>query len=311
MRTKHIYLAVKLLIFAGLFSSCEKVIEFNGERTKPLLVMNSILKADSIVRVHISKSRFFLDNDNEMSDINNAAVKLWINDAEQETLRFVSEGDYYSSYKTKLGDNIKITASANSFNDISSTAIIPEVPQVISIDTVYTYENDGGYISQILNFDIKFTDKSNTDDYYLVYCIQRVYQDYIYEGKNYQEYDMYLFSDDIVFENENNGNFAGEDIFGSMTFNAFTDDLINGKEYSLRMKSYVQGYGADYQQKKLYALYFQKISKAWYLYLRTTSLVNSDFSMFSEPVQVYTNIQNGLGILGATNSFKKEFHLGE
>lgn len=311
MRTKYIHLAITLLVFTGLFSSCEKIIEFDGEKTKPLLVLNSVLKADSAVKVHISKSRFFLDYDNEMSDINNATVKLWVNDVEQANLQFTGEGNYYSSYIAKVGDKIKIKASASSFDDISSNTIIPEIPEVLSIDTVYTHENDGGYISRILNFDITFTDTLKDDDYYLVYCMQRTYQDYIYEGKNYQEYGIYLFSDDIIFENENRGNFAGEDVFGSATYNTFTDDLINNKEYSLRMKTHDYNYGNEYQQKITYVFYFQKITKEWYLYLRTTSLVSNDFSMFSEPVQVYSNIQNGLGILGATNSFKKEYEMGK
>ena len=310
MKTKHIIVFSIVVIFSSiLFSSCEKIIEFNGEKTTPFLVMNSVLKADSTVKVHISKSRFFLDDDSAMSDINTATVKMWVNNIEQTPLQLLNNGIYYSQYKPKTGDKIKITASASSLVDISSTTIVPEPPEVISIDTIYGYETQDGYNSKMLNFDIKFKDSQNLDEYYLIYGKQKEYHHSIdTNNEESSEYDMQLFSDDVIFKNENSANFTDENAYSNNAFNIFSDALINGKEYTFRMKTNI--YYDSYQQseqKKTYKIYFQKITKDWYLYLKTISIVNNDLSMFTEPVQVYSNIQNGLGVLGASNTYVREF----
>lgn len=51
-------LSALLLILTGCFLSCKKDIKFEGTVSEPLLVLNGILTPDSVVSVHLSRSRF-------------------------------------------------------------------------------------------------------------------------------------------------------------------------------------------------------------------------------------------------------------
>jgi len=45
----------------------------------------------------------------------------------------------------------------------------------------------------------------------------------------------------------------------------------------------------------------QSISKSYYLYLQTRASIKSN-TFFAEPVQVYNNVDGGIGILGSYTS---------
>lgn len=304
MKNKTTYILIAF--FSIILSSCEKIIEFNGKETAPVLVMNGLINADSTIHVQISKSRFFLDNENEVTNIDNATVKLWINDIEKTPLSLGMDGNYYSGDTVKADDIIKITVSENSLGTISSTTIIPHKPLVESLDTFHTYKTSGDYKYRILNFDLNVKDYSQAEDYYLVYGIKRTYYDK--EKTGYYDNNLSLASNDVIFQDGKSESLTDIGSSDYKAFCLFTDNIFNGKNYSLRFQANADDYiYYENGQPITYYFYLQKISKEWYLYLKTIQLVNSDLSFFAEPVQVYTNITNGLGILGAANTYVKEY----
>jgi hypothetical protein len=121
----------------------------------------------------------------------------------------------------------------------------------------------------------------------------------------------YTFSfDDIVSGNTNRDSIGPPNSLSTNKFNVFSDDLFNGKQYALKFsvpynkEVYLPGKIPLSTKKELY-IDLQGISREYYLYLQTRSNAkNSNF--FAEPVQVYTNITGGIGILGSytTNLIK-------
>lgn len=73
-----------ILILAGLMAltvvSCRKEIKYKGDAEDPLVVVNSIMEADSVIKIHVEQSRFFLDPQFSSSDywITNATVTLTV-----------------------------------------------------------------------------------------------------------------------------------------------------------------------------------------------------------------------------------------
>jgi hypothetical protein len=97
-------------------------------------------------------------------------------------------------------------------------------------------------------------------------------------------------------------------------YRVFTDDLFNGSEYTFKMQVRINPdeeeddndyyYTANYPDPVSLELYveLQHLTRDYYLYLksRANARTNEDFGgMFTEPIQVYTNVEGGIGILGS------------
>ena len=113
-----------------------------------------------------------------------------------------------------------------------------------------------------------------------------------------------------------------EDVFGDggttdRTENLFSDAHVNGKEIlfdfnfddTLESSKYVNGVKVESSQDDEliveYIIEIAEISKDFHLYIVSgNKAANAEDAGFSEPIQVHSNIQNGLGILGAYNSYR-------
>ena len=137
MKNTYIQLAITLLLTVFIVS-CETEIKFNGKETAPSMVINSILNPDSAVKVHITKSKFFLEKDGPFDPITNATVQLYANDKLIEALNSIGNGYYAGTYKPLQGDIIKIIAQNNEFDNVHSSTEIPVVASITSVDTSAT-----------------------------------------------------------------------------------------------------------------------------------------------------------------------------
>ena len=143
MMKKAFVFIVSLIVLV----SCEKEIEFNGEQTEPKLVINSVAVTGQPVKAYISKSYFFLDNEENAQVPDDVVVSLYVNGQPMgEMTPFMDtiwSATYYwegeTSYRLKkafghpycpnVGDVIKITASANGFDNAEgTTSALPEKP---------------------------------------------------------------------------------------------------------------------------------------------------------------------------------------
>ncbi len=187
------------------------------------------------------------------------------------------------------------------------------------------WDTVGEFTLKKIHFKMKFQDKSNEKNYYRLIVKRRTYSDKSNSGGliDTREYvETYLsYFQDVVFQDQNQ-NPMGEfgDIFGgevnSYNYNMFSDELIDGKEYELQFDdlirldyiSYKES-GSGYQENQenpertVYLIYLQEISADYYLYVRSmVAAQNVDGNPFVEPVQVLSNIENGIGIFGSYTS---------
>jgi hypothetical protein len=124
----------------------------------------------------------------------------------------------------------------------------------------------------------------------------------------YQD-DYYFSFDDIVSGNSNDNSVGPPTSLSSNAYNVFSDDLFDGKQYSLKfsINEYKDYYGEGQKDiKKEVYINLQTISKGYYLYLRTRDASDNSNDFFSEPIQIFNNVEGGIGILGSyTSSVKK------
>lgn len=310
-----------------LMVSCEKEIEFSGEITEPVLVVNSFATPDSVITVKITESRFFLSSGDDFKRVHNAIVKLFVNGTFQEELKYVSNGIYKSVFTPSPGQTIRLEASATGLKPIESEVVMPDKITIIKIDSTisytdkyplpggyygysedgkYTYDTIGYYYNRNYNFTLNFKDISDNPDYYrLVLKTKLTFE----SGMINESYNYFDFTDIVsgktiqsetdIFEEENSRN----------EYNVFSDELFNGNEYPLKftymrgIMEYLPGYEGknsnDSNPVKIELFIdLQSINKSYYLYLKTLSSFSGSESFFSEPVQIHSNINGGIGILG-------------
>lgn len=319
-----------LLCLMALLAACEKDIEFDGAITEPMLVVNAIALPDSALQVEVTESRFFLVSQDTFTTVKNATVALYVNGIFQENCLNQGNGQYLSTYRFKEGDQIRLSVSASGLHTASAEAIIPIRPVIERIDTTITimdaqpisnnYYYDpqkGSYFGDTtawnihykLTITLTFRDPGKQADYYRL-VVKRQWS--YYPGDSYEQ--IWYTKDDIVFgETETDM----ENLFDGGNYNVygtFTDDLFDGRSYPLTFGleewSYVSH--EDYMNGRLhtsndgttpeagrpYIIDLQAITKGYYLYLITSSAYDP-YSPFAEPVQIHSNVEHGIGILGA------------
>ncbi len=138
MKTNRIIL---LLITFLMVFGCTKDIEFNGKVVEPFLILDGHLTPDSIVKVRVNKSHFtFKNQDSKQLAINNATVKLYVNDKFIQNMQSIGdEGFYFSHYKPKADETIKITVDVNGIQSIEAKTTIPQAPLFQIKDTTERY----------------------------------------------------------------------------------------------------------------------------------------------------------------------------
>jgi hypothetical protein len=345
---------ISLLFFTVLFVSCERDIEFNGEITNPLVAVNSFVTPDSTVSAYISLSRFFLQDSIDFQSIKNADVNLWVNGVLKEKLTSGNNGIYKGTYKPTAADQIKLTVNVPQMQQVSATTSFTQAPVVLSIDTqkVITSKNyitvdrinsEGSIVSHDttlliekfkINYKLTFKDDADQKNYYrlIVGCVRYMgiwnYNtnkiDTIVDGRlpNYSAFD---FTDLVSGNTKDPLADTGTSPVGVLmsnatnVYNIFSDDVFNGKTYSLKfntnqeidhyysIESLKYSGGNTLRLKLIICL--QSLSKDYYLYLKTRA-ASSASNFFSEPVKVHNNVVGGVGILGSyTSSNVVEFDL--
>ena len=315
------------LIFLLIFTACQKVIEFNGEITEPLVVVNSLATPDSVVSAQVSLSRFFLSSQSTFNLIDTANVVLYVNGALKETLKNKTNGVYVGTYKPLVNDTVSLIVQIAGKKVVSCGSRIMSKVSIISVDTssmltgnnvpIVSYSVSGtgaaipdtiGYSKERkLSFILNFSDNTALKNYYRLQLTNKT----ISGSKISYNYSFNF--DDIVSGNNNQDNVGPPTSLVSNKYNVFNDDLFNGKQYPLKFSMtysknvYLPGHYKSQPAREVY-INLQSISRSYYLYLQTRAGIKTN-TFFAEPVQVYTNVDGGTGIMGSYTSNVVKFTL--
>ncbi len=322
---KNIAICIILSLF--LFG-CEDVIEFNDNQSEPMLVTHIIAMPDSTLYAQITKSVFFLESTSDplknkngnYLGVNNALVKLYVNNVFKENMTLVSgdSGIYKANYIPQENEEIRVIVSSPSFTkEAEGKTILPKKTSM-TVDTVITYNQEYSMIYdetgslgydtiqyKRITYTIHFIDNGADENYYGIEVLDDyslVSEDYGYYNPDTTDVNRYLStSDETVF-----GGSAMEPIL------IFDDKKINGQSYSFSF--YIEDmvntetYYTSLVTKKR-KLRFFSLNKDAYLFMTSAkkNYETSGMSMFSEPSQVYSNIENGIGIIGGYSVVVKEY----
>ena len=288
-----------LLIIASTFISCEKVIPFEGDVMVSKLVINSIFESDSTFKVHVSSSRSVVDTASFLN-IEDAEVKILDNNGNiVDVLNHINNGFYMGQTYPEENKTYNLEVKHPSYSNITSLDSLPAPININSIDTTTVMDPINGDRIQInLNFD----DPSSFQNYYLLetYAVSEYI---LVEGIDTLEHEIdtaqqYMILTDVVFQN---GGSPWRDQ------GLFNDLLFNGQNKVLEFEipfydesGYEDGYDWSYKISGI-RIYLHNISKSYYYYRTSLELYqNTSGNPFAQPVQVYSNIENGFGIFAGS-----------
>ena len=328
MKLIKIYLSVLFSVF--FFASCEKEIEFKGKITEPQVVVNSFITPDSVIKAHVSESKFFLASGYIFNDIKNADISVLINGVLKEKMIYSVSGIYVAKYKPIVSDTVRLEVKIANKSDVSCQTVFEPAIQMIDLDTTKLYTGKypitnynritlkedtlGYYLNYDFHFKLKFKDDGIKDNFYRLTVRTRTV---LLDGRESSDY-LFVF-DDIVSGKTSSSTVGPPTSLSSNQYNVFSDELFNGKEYPLTFYvtnsiakllpeyEYLQTqFGNNYNKKEIY-VNLQSISKSYYLYLKSRDANSSSNAVFSEPIQIHNNIVGGIGIFGSytSNLFEK------
>lgn len=306
---QNIYKILSAIIFL-IVTSCELTVDVDLPEFKPSLVVNCVISPeDTAVVLNLSQNRSILDNSYDFILVNNATVKFYEGETFIGNLLPANDpGSYSLDFNPQRGKEYSINIDKTGFEPVSSSTQIPSDTAQISLSAISHKPDEYGGQSTRITYMIR--DPKGPDFYetslYILYGYDNWYYDEVLDSVIHEKHKPTWQK--IHYSN------VGADVneFEDNSYQQqFSDELFDGQNHEsiIEFSSFRQPdeTGADTLRFKLVV---HKLTSDYYRYLNTSQL-QSDLggSPFAQPIQVYSNIKNGLGILGSHNSSTLPFTL--
>jgi hypothetical protein len=288
-----------LLSVSFIYISCEKVIPFEGDVNIPKLVINSIFQSDSTFKVHVSSSRSVIDTAS-FQNIEDAIVTIKDdNGSTIEILNYVENGFYIGQNFPQENQTYNLEVTHPNYPNVTSSDSLPSPIIINSIDSTTIVDPINGDRLQIT---LDFEDPKSAQNYYLIETYS-VNEYLVIKNSDTTDYELdtikqLMILTDEVFQN------------GSSPFREqglFNDLLFNGQNKKLELEIPYDNFseievGYEWSYKTLSVrVYLHNISKSYYYYRTSLELYQSaSGNPFAQPVQVYSNIENGFGVFAGS-----------
>ena len=330
IKKKMIRYLPAISIITLLTVSCTEEIKFTGEKIDPKIVIYSLLQPDSVITVSVAKSHAIFEEKYVPKQITDAVVKLYRDGELIETLTYIEpepQPEYYpvtpySKYvsqgvKPVHGSTYRIEVEMAGMKKASGEAGLPGIIPVTGLDTTQDHQADGYLLKEAK---VRFSDPAGNNNFYRMAA--RSTEGLYYGNKTVPwspEVPVTIFESDRSYASDNDPVITprkeDQDFFDMQinnTYHIFSDELISGKEYALTLEMNNRLPDTDYYEFSVFDFELQSITEELYMYLRTTSAhMQSNDAFITEPVLVYTNIENGLGVVGAMSSSTVTLKIGE
>jgi hypothetical protein len=294
----------------------ETVIDLDIAPHEPVLVLNGLLDTDTNVQVVVSHSVGAFSND-VPSFINNANVLLYKNDQfidsllpDMTDLIYVYYMDnnyntdslpmyyYKTDYTPQKDATYRAEVSHSNYTSILAETYIPGDIILYNID-VDTTSSEGRIL---LTF--SFDDNTNQQNYYRLKLFSSCSKE---REDEYGDIEEWSFRGDTEFSS-NDPSFPSGIPFEGYTFQGdnvvFTDALFNGQSKTITLDVETD---LKYADCDTIIIKFSTFSDDTYSYYNSLGdhSEKGELGLFGgEVMPVYSNIENGLGVLISTNSQK-------
>jgi hypothetical protein len=260
--------------------SCERELYYTFKEYQPKLVINALLNNEDRIAVSISNAEPF-GSRNEPAILPNATVSLFIDGVRQTDLTYDAfEKKYMYGFNAMPGREYRVVASAPGYPPAEGIARLPGAGtfgKSVFRDSVYT-DSFGFPMGEIL---VRIQDKRDEKNFY------RIVLNYF--NPTTASFDLMPIESDDPLVNQLASQRDGSVVFSDVTFNG------NLRELRFRIPF---GFGSGSPK---FLVQLENLSEDFYLYSNSLSRYqNTGANIFSEPVLVYSNIKDGLGIFAGS-----------
>jgi hypothetical protein len=286
----HIFVASSLLF---LFETACETFDAVHLNEKTPFVLNCFFDADSAIILNLSEYLSFQDSLEPLeliSPVKNAEVKLFSESSLVGLFSYVRDDsiatkmvDYYKLENAGIleGQKYSVEIDLPDQTRISAFDILPQKVPIFSVDTITEIDENKTYLK--LRCSIRFKDPGGQKNYYSISAIETHYDKSI---KERELFPVSVKSDDPLIE--------GTMEYGIWMYCYFSDLLIENKEsvVTCEFKLYL-----SYRDTNYIDIQLNSLSENYYLYTRSVDqYLKSLDNFYSEPVQIFSNIENGYGI---------------
>ena len=287
---------ISLSLLLALLTSCESVLEFDDSDLQPFIVVNALPSTDSLFFANITYSRLFIENQ-PFQPVTDATVTLFINGTALSSSGF-DGANYRFNYLPVAGDSLTLQVQVPGQEPITGSTrqvALPDMQTPLAeIDT----------LQPITLGDISFTlnDPGDIDNFYHIYILERDsgcrWNDWL------QEWDTIDTVVHCYFQCLNQEVTAPEvNAVEGMLFYynqlLITDALIDGQASDLTLSVMMLRDTAEHPLLRQYTLVVEALSPEAYRYRTELLQAQSAGQYLSEPMRLYSNLSNGVGIFAA------------
>ena len=273
-----------LLLFSTLLS-CEEEVIFAFEHEQKL-VLDCILNPDSIVSGKLTLSQSISEKQNIVV-VDKGVIKLYEDEILFGTLKGLGDGRYRLDKRPNQGKKYRIIAELENHLTLTAETTIPRRPKVkyqksitdypTADTTIYTY-----------NLEVQLKDEVGKSNYW-------IYQKYTVNGVNYGNGITEI---NAPFLDGFNKTVDQDSRYGYRLFMGvrLSDEGFDGQLMEFVIPGFYAGRDRNYQ------LFFSNADEHYDKHIKTTiinRMKETSELPFFEPVQIYSNIENGYGIFGS------------
>jgi len=294
---KILYLTLIYLVV--VFSSCKREIPISVDDLDLKFVMNGSFMKDSLILVSLSKTVNILYSfDKPLPRITDATLKLYKNDVFVENLTHINNGVYISTVVAEYGYEYKVVYENNN-KMIVGKCKIPFAEKFKNIRYIRFDELSHSHL-----LEIKIDDPSDKKNYYIfeAYTLDSIF-DYdtlgnITGGYLYKNPAYVTIQEESIL-NVYNSVYWYPYISGGIMF---SDDLFDGTLFTINFNLSTNNYYYENVPDSVEVyLITHSINEDLYNYLSSyQEYLDAEGGFFVEPVNVFSNIENGIGVFGST-----------
>ena len=318
-----------LILFAAIIfiSSCYKDLDvYNSDDFQSHLVVNAIVCADSTINVTVLKSVIPGQLDSTIG-IDSAIVKVFEDGQYKGTLKRVdipvmldinALPFYYSDFPARVGHTYTIEVEALG-QKATAELSLPEKVSTVELtpqeyDYIDTFDIGNGYVNFWADFPLKITINDPVGkNYYMIAIYSKNYA-FLVDTLTWQP------TDSIVNTNNEYGGVYFYDLFNEVQYVStplpfetqswgmstiiFNDELFSEQSFTATLTANIGG--TVKKDAQTMTMYYQviTISEDLFNYYTSTNKYNmTEGNPFVEPVNIFSNVQGGIGIVAGYNIY--------
>ena len=275
-----------------LIASCSTEVEIEWEDESQKYVLNCLFTPDEPVKLYAFTTSPILDDTTFFAD--GLDIEIYKNETLVWSGSGTGQGEYPIPVYAKAGTKFKIIMKDKNGYAVSAVDSIPFHVYISNATYLFPVYEDI-YGSKFGKVSLSFQDEPEVKNYYEIVILSK-------DSSINQTFN--ISSPVITLDNENDPYFPGTILF--------TDELFNGQKLDLNI--FVSSYDTPTIVLKNVSRNYYEYRKSIIAHFYNQNVERTDiYNMFKgDPVELYSNVSNGLGIFaGYTQDIKQCANLNE